>query len=65
MPKVKTHKGATKRFRKTKSGKLLHRTSGQDHFNSREKGETTMNKRRDSALHSTHKKNITQLVPYR
>lgn len=65
MPKVKTHKGAAKRFRKTKTGKLLHRASGQDHFNSRERGETTMNKRRDSSLHSTHHKNITQLVPYK
>lgn len=65
MPKVKTHKGAAKRFRKTKSGKLMHRASGQDHFNSRETGETTMGKRRDSALHSTHKKNISQLVPYK
>ncbi len=65
MPKVKTHKGASKRFRKTKTGKLMHRASGQDHFNSRETGEVTMNKRRDSGLHSTHKKNITQLVPYK
>lgn len=65
MPKVKTHKGAAKRFRKTKSGKLMHRASGQDHFNSRDKGEHTMNKRRDSVLHGTHQKNIVQLVPYK
>jgi hypothetical protein len=44
---------------------LMHRASGQDHFNSREKGETTMGKRRDSGLHKTHKKNVTQLVPYK
>jgi large subunit ribosomal protein L35 len=65
MPKVKTHKGASKRFNKTKTGKLTHRASGQDHFNSRDTGEVTMGKRRDSQLHRTHKKNITQLTPYK
>jgi len=65
MPKVKTHQGTAKRIRKTKSGKFSHRASGQDHFNSREKSETTMNKRRDSALHGSHAKNIKQLIPYK
>lgn len=48
MPKVKTHKGAAKRLRVTKGGKLMHRTSGQNHFNSRESGKVTKNKRSDS-----------------
>jgi large subunit ribosomal protein L35 len=65
MPKVKTHQGTAKRFTKTKTGKILHRASGQDHFNSRDTGENTMGKRRDSALHRTHKKNINQLIPYK
>jgi large subunit ribosomal protein L35 len=56
MPKNKTHKGTAKRLRKTKSGKILHRTSGQDHFNSRETGKVKKNKRRDSSLHATSKK---------
>lgn len=47
MPKAKTHKGAAKRLRKTASGKILHRSAGQGHFNSRETGKTTKNKRRD------------------
>lgn len=50
MPKAKTHKGTTKRLRKTGTGKLMHRTSGQDHYNSRESGKTTKNKRRDSKM---------------
>ncbi|MBO7707140.1 MAG: 50S ribosomal protein L35, partial [Thermoguttaceae bacterium] len=28
MPKLKTHKGAAKRFRVTKNGKVKHRHSG-------------------------------------
>jgi len=52
MPKAKTHKGATKRLKKTPTGKITHRTSGQDHDNSRESGKTTKNKRRDSSMSS-------------
>ncbi len=50
MPKAKTHKGATKRLRKTATGKLMQRASGQDHYNSRETGKTTKNKRRDNTM---------------
>ncbi|MDB4940460.1 MAG: ribosomal protein [Candidatus Doudnabacteria bacterium] len=50
MPKMKTHKGASKRFKKTGSGKIVYRKSGQDHFNARESGNTTKNKRRDVSL---------------
>jgi len=64
MPKVKTHKGASKRLRKTKTGKLMHRTSGQDHFNSRESGKVTKNKRRDSSLHASNSK-LRSLIPYK
>lgn len=64
MPKVKTHKGASKRLRKTKSGKLMHRTAGQDHFNSRETGKTKKNKRSDSSLHKQSQK-IARRIPYK
>ncbi len=54
MPKMKTHKGASKRFKKTGSGKIVYRKAGQDHFNSRETGKTTKNKRRDMTLHKSN-----------
>ena len=47
MPKMKTHKGTAKRFKVKKSGKIIKRTDGQDHFNSRESGKTKRNKRSD------------------
>jgi large subunit ribosomal protein L35 len=56
MPKTKTHKGATKRIKRTGSGKLVHRTSGHGHFNSRERGNTTRNKRTDSGLAGVNSK---------
>lgn len=64
MPKVKTHQGTTKRIRKTKRGKLIARATGQDHFNSRESGKTTKNKRRDLVLHKTSHK-LKSLIPYK
>lgn len=64
MPKVKTHKGTAKRIRKTKSGKLMARSTGQDHFNSRESGKTGTNKRRDLLLGKTHNK-IKSVIPYK
>jgi large subunit ribosomal protein L35 len=64
MPKVKTHKGASKRIKKTKTGKLITRATGQDHFNARENGKTTKNKRRDTNLGRTHQK-LNSLIPYK
>ncbi len=62
MPKAKTHKGATKRLRKTGSGKLMQRASGQDHYNSRESGKTTKNKRRDNIMSSASNRLKSLLV---
>lgn len=56
MPKLKTHQGTAKRFRKTKTGKIMHRTSGQDHFNTRETGKVGTNKRRDSKLNDANRR---------
>ena len=64
MPKVKTHQGTAKRIRKTGSGKLMSRATGQDHFNSRESGKTTKNKRRDLVLGKVHSK-LKSLIPYK
>ncbi len=64
MPKVKTHKGTSKRIKRTKKGKLMARAVGQDHFNSRESGKTTKNKRRDLVLSKTTHK-LKTLIPYK
>ncbi|MBX4191469.1 MAG: 50S ribosomal protein L35 [Candidatus Doudnabacteria bacterium] len=56
MPKQKTNKRVAKTFWKTGSGKLMRRRSGQAHFNSRESGKVTKNKRRDLVMHKTNLK---------
>lgn len=62
--KLKTHKASAKRLLITKSGKILKRAAGQGHFNSRERGLTTMNKRRDLSLAKELTKTAKRLMPY-
>lgn len=64
MPKIKTHKATAKRFKVTKNEKILKRKTGQDHFNSRESGKVTRNKRRDISISHTEARVIKQLMPY-
>ena len=64
MPKIKTHKVTAKRFTITKKKKIKHRKAGQDHFNAREPGKTTRNKRRDINAHASLRKTVKKLIPY-
>jgi ribosomal protein L35 len=63
--KAKTHKATAKRFcvKKSKKGvKVMKRTNGQDHFNSRESGNTKRNKRSDRTMDVTMNKTIRHAV---
>ena len=62
MTKIKTHKATAKRFKVTKSNKLIARKAGQDHFNDRESGKTKRNKRRDINVSKTLEKTIRSLI---
>ena len=53
MPKLKTHQATAKRFKRTKTGKILTRTAGQNHFNARESGKTGRNKKIDLVMSKT------------
>lgn len=53
MPKLKTHKATAKRYKVTKNGKIMKRTSGQNHFNARENGKTGRNKKSDVVASQT------------
>ena len=64
MPKIKTHQATAKRFKITRNNKIIKRKAGQDHFNSRESGVTTRNKRRDLQIADTEYNVIRQLMPY-
>ncbi|MEK7132100.1 MAG: 50S ribosomal protein L35 [Patescibacteria group bacterium] len=61
---MKTHKATAKRITVTGSGKLLKRKAGQGHFNSRESGKVTRNKRMDVGTAPTFSKTMRNLMPY-
>jgi ribosomal protein L35 len=59
---MKTHKTISKRIKITKSGKLLKRHGGQDHFNSRDTGKMGRRKRRDQSVAAVYVKSIKTLI---
>ena len=64
--KAKTHKATAKRFIVKKSNKgikIFKRTDGQNHFNSRETGNTKRNKRSDNIMTRTVQKTILRALP--
>lgn len=61
--KLKTTKALAKRIKITKTGKQIKRKAGQDHFNSREDGNTKRNKRSDLQVHKSLAKAIKALTP--
>lgn len=66
--KAKTNKAVAKRFqikrsKRNKTVKLMKRIGGQDHFNSREPGKVTRNKRRDTAMSPTVQKALLRAMP--
>ncbi len=61
--KFKPRKSLTKRFRVTRRKKIISRSAGQDHFNARESGKVTVNKRRDRQLARANLRILRRHVP--
>jgi large subunit ribosomal protein L35 len=59
MPKMKTHKGAAKRFRLTKRGKMMRMKAGGSHLRRKKKSSTNSDFRH--AVPTTVKANIKQV----
>lgn len=62
MPKIKTHKALVKKVKKTKSGKIFRRSTGQNHFNAKENGDKTRSKRNDKRLAPGDEKNVQKAL---
>ncbi|MEK7501758.1 MAG: 50S ribosomal protein L35 [Patescibacteria group bacterium] len=52
---IKTNKSYTKRLKITRTGKILSRKAGQNHFNAKESGSKTMSKHRMQTIHMSNK----------
>ncbi|MEK7227584.1 MAG: 50S ribosomal protein L35 [Patescibacteria group bacterium] len=59
---MKTNKSYLKRLKITKTGKLLTRKSGQNHFNAKERHQNKAAKGRSAEFHMTNKEKSRFLV---
>ena len=64
MPKMKSHSGAKKRFRKTGSGKFKHEHPGQRHLMAPLGGKRRRFLRGSSTLNNTDAKTMRRFLPY-
>jgi len=63
-PKLKTHRGAAKRFKVTGSGKIVRRKAGGNHILTKKSSRRKRALKKDALVHEAEKKNIKQLIPY-
>ena len=64
MPKMKTHRGAAKRFKCTGSGRLKHKQPGHSHLLTGDSRKRKRQQRRPSYAHHTEVKSLKRLMPY-
>ena len=63
MPKLKTRKSVSKKIKITKNKKVMRRSTGQNHYNSKDSGEETRSKKKDQRLFSSDEKNVIKTMP--
>ena len=64
MPKAKTRKSITKRFKITKNGKIFRRASGLDHYRAKKSGGKIRKLRKWVAVSKSELKKIKKLLKY-
>lgn len=64
MPKMKTHRGAAKRFKMTGTGKLKRSKAFKRHILTKKSPKTKRNLRHSTTMDSTNEKVMRKLLPY-
>lgn len=64
MPKIKTNRGAAKRFRATGTGKLRRSSAFKRHILTKKTTKTKRQLRKSGLVHKSDHKPIKRLVPY-
>jgi large subunit ribosomal protein L35 len=64
MPKIKTNRGAAKRFGKTGTGKIKRRRANHSHILTSKDQKRKRRLRSGTLVHSADEKNIRKLIPY-
>jgi large subunit ribosomal protein L35 len=65
MPKIKTNRGAAKRFKATGSGKIARKKAFSSHILTKKSTKRKRNLRKSTMVDSTNLKQIAKLIPYR
>ncbi len=65
MPKLKTHRGAAKRFKVTGTGKIMRRRANKSHLLTGKSSKRTRNLRQAALVDETIYKSIKSLIPYK
>jgi large subunit ribosomal protein L35 len=63
MPKIKTHRGAAKRFRRTSSGKFKRSRAYGGHFFIRKSSRQKRSLRKAAYVHATDRRRVERLLP--
>jgi len=64
MPKLKTKRGAAKRFKKTGSGKIMRSKAFGNHILTKKTTKRKRSIRKSGVLNSANTKGISRLIPY-
>lgn len=65
MPKMKTHRGAAKRFRVTASGKIKRGKAYRSHILTKKTTKRKRNLRKTGYMSDADQKNMKELLPYK
>ena len=65
MPKIKTHSGAKKRFKLTKSGKVLRAHAYKSHILNKKTTKRKRNLRKTAITDVTNVAQVKRLIPYK
>ncbi|MBE3100684.1 MAG: 50S ribosomal protein L35 [Firmicutes bacterium] len=65
MPKIKTHRGAAKRFKLTKSGKIKRGKAYKSHILTKKSSKRKRNLRKGTYIAAVEEKKIKKLIPYK
>jgi len=64
MPKLKTHKGAAKRFKKTGTGKVVRHHAFSRHILTTKSRKRKRKLRQDVVAYETNQKELRKMIPY-
>lgn len=65
MPKLKTNRGAAKRFKRTGTGRLMRNKAYGSHLLTKKSSKRKRTLRKSTVLDTTNRVTIARLIPYR